>query len=73
MNDQQEAFLLQLSRQIEIVLAACQQHGSAEVLVGSNRVGSKLVQLRLVAEKSTTKESKAMESTDATSSTTINN
>ncbi|OED38430.1 hypothetical protein AB833_19825 [Chromatiales bacterium (ex Bugula neritina AB1)] len=53
MNDQQQAFLLQLSRQLETVLAACEQNGNAEVLLGSNRRGNTLIQVRLVAEKNT--------------------
>ncbi len=56
MNDQQQAFLLQLSRQLETVLAACEQNGSAEVLLGSNRRGDSLIQVRLVAEKNTVPE-----------------
>ncbi len=51
MDEQRQAFLLQLSRQLETVLAACEQNGSAEVLLGSNRRGDNLIQVRLVAEK----------------------
>ena len=51
MNEQQQAFLLQLARQISIVLAACEENGSAEIILGSNRQGNKMIQVRLVAEK----------------------
>lgn len=51
MNEQQQAFLLQLARQISTVLAACEENGSAEIILGSNRQGDKLIQVRLVAEK----------------------
>lgn len=50
-EQQQQTFLLQLARQISTVLAACEQNGSAELLLGSNRTGNKLIQVRLVAEK----------------------
>lgn len=49
--DQQQAFLLQVCRQLETVLAACQQNGSAEVLIGSKRHADKLLQVKLVAEE----------------------
>ena len=51
MDKQQEAFLLQVSRQLETVLAACKQNGTAEVLVGSKRSANKLLQVKLVAEE----------------------
>lgn len=51
MDKQQEAFLLQVSRQLETVLAACKQNGSAEVLIGSKRSADKLLQVKLVAEE----------------------
>jgi hypothetical protein len=51
MNEQQQAFLLQLARQISTVLAACEENGSAEIILGSNRQGNKMIQVRLVAEK----------------------
>jgi len=57
MDKQQEAFLLQVSRQLETVLAACKQNGSAEVLIGSKRSANKLLQVRLVAEEKDIKDS----------------
>jgi len=51
MDQQQQAFLLQVSRQLETVLAACQQNGVAEVLVGSKRHSNKVIQVKLVAEE----------------------
>lgn len=51
MDKQQEAFLLQISRQLETVLAACKQNGTAEVLIGSKRNANKLLQVKLVAEE----------------------
>ena len=51
MDKQQQAFLLQVSRQLETVLAACKQNGTAEVLVGSKRSANKLLQVKLVAEE----------------------
>lgn len=51
MDQQQKAFLLQISRQLETVLAACKQNGSAEVLIGSKRHADKLLQVKLVAEE----------------------
>ena len=57
MDKQQEAFLLQVSRQLETVLAACKQNGTAEVLVGSKRSANKLLQVKLVAEEKTINES----------------
>lgn len=51
MDKQQQAFLLQLARQISTVLAACDENGSAEIILGSNRQGDKMIQVRLVAEK----------------------
>ena len=51
MDKQQEAFLLQVSRQLETVLAACKQNGTAEVLVGSKRSANKLLQVKMVAEE----------------------
>ncbi len=51
MNDQQQAYLLQLARQISTVMAACNENGSAEIMLGSNRCGDKVIQVRLVAEK----------------------
>ena len=51
MDKQQEAFLLQVSRQLETVLAACKQNGTAEVLIGSKRSANKLLQVKLVAEE----------------------
>ena len=51
MGQQQQAFLLQVSRQLETVLAACQQNGAAEVLVGSKRHSNKVIQVKLVAEE----------------------
>ncbi len=51
MDQQQKAFLLQVSRQLETVLAACKQNGSAEVLIGSKRRADKLLQVKLVAEE----------------------
>ena len=32
-------------------LAACDENGSAEIILGSNRRGDKVIQVRLVAEK----------------------
>jgi len=57
MDKQQQAFLLQVSRQLETVLAACKQNGTAEVLVGSKRSANKLLQVKLVAEEKTINES----------------
>ena len=57
MDQQQKAFLLQISRQPETVLAACQQNGSAEVLIGSKRHADKLLQVKLVAEEQVLVES----------------
>ena len=57
MDKQQEAFLLQVSRQLETVLAACRQNGTAEVLVGSKRSANKLLQVKLVAEEKVINES----------------
>ena len=51
MTEQQQAYLLQLARQISTVLAACEENGSAEIILGSNRRGDKVIQVRLVAEK----------------------
>ena len=51
MDQQQQAFLLQVSRQLETVLAACEQNGSAEVLLGSKRHPNRLIQVKLVAEE----------------------
>lgn len=51
MNEQQQAFLMQLARQISTVMAACEENGSAEIILGSNRQGDKMIQVRLVAEK----------------------
>jgi hypothetical protein len=51
MNKQQQAYLLQLARQISTVMAACDENGSAEIILGSNRRGDKVIQVRLVAEK----------------------
>jgi len=51
MDQQQQAFLVQVSRQLETVLAACAQDGTAEVLIGSKRDANKLVQVKLVAEQ----------------------
>ena len=59
MDKQQEAFLLQVSRQLETVLAACKQNGTAEVLVGSKRSANKLLQVKLVAEEKDVGESTA--------------
>ena len=56
MDKQQQAFLLQVSRQLETVLAACKQNGTAEVLVGSKRSNNKLLQVKLVAEEKTINE-----------------
>ena len=50
-EQQQRAFLLQVSRQLETVLAACEQNGTAEVLIGSKRHSDQLLQVKLVAEK----------------------
>jgi len=57
MDKQQKAFLLQVSRQLETVLAACRQNGTAEVLVGSKRSANKLLQVKLVAEEKVINES----------------
>jgi len=57
MDKQQQAFLLQVSRQLETVLAACKQNGTAEVLVGSKRSANKLLQVKLVAEEKVINES----------------
>ena len=57
MDKQQEAFLLQVSRQLETVLAACKQNGTAEVLIGSKRSANKLLQVKLVAEEKVIDES----------------
>ena len=57
MDKQQEAFLLQVSRQLETVLAACKQNGTAEVLIGSKRSANKLLQVKLVAEEKVINES----------------
>ena len=57
MDKQQEAFLLQVSRQLETVLAACKQNGTAEVLIGSKRSANKLWQVKLVAEEKVIDES----------------
>ena len=57
MDKQQEAFLLQVSRQLETVLAACKQNGTAEVLIGSKRSANKLLQVKLVAEEKDINES----------------
>jgi len=51
MDKQQEAFLLQVSRQLETVLAACQQNGSAKVVIGSKREANRIVKVTLVAEE----------------------
>ncbi len=61
MDQQQEAFLLQVSRQLETVLAACKQNGSAEVLVGSKRHANKLLQVKLVAEEKVLPEAEGFE------------
>ena len=53
MDQQQQAFLLQVSRQLETVLAACQQNGTAEVMVGSKKHSNKIIQVKLVAEEKT--------------------
>ncbi len=58
MDKQQEAFLLQVSRQLETVLAACKQNGTAEVLIGSKRSANKLLQVKLVAEEKAIDEDK---------------
>ena len=58
MDQQQEAFLLQISRQLETVLAACKQNGSAEVLIGSKLHADKLLQVKLVAEEKLVTENK---------------
>jgi len=57
MDKQQQAFLLQVSRQLETVLAACKQNGTAEVLIGSKRSANKLLQVKLVAEEKIINES----------------
>lgn len=59
MDKQQEAFLMQVSRQLETVLAACKQNGSAEVLIGSKRDANKLLQVKLVAEETVLTENAA--------------
>jgi len=51
MDQQQQAFLLQVSRQLETVLAACKQNGTAEVLVGSKKHSNTVIQVKLVAEE----------------------
>ena len=50
MDQQQQAFLLQVTRQLETVLAACEQNGKAEVLLGSKRHPNRTIQVKLVAE-----------------------
>jgi len=62
MDQQQQAFLLQVSRQLETVLAACKQNGSAEVMVGSNRISNKLIQVKLVAVERVVEECNSLES-----------
>ena len=54
MNQQQQALLLQVTRQLETVLAACEQNGKAEVLLGSKRHPDRTIQVKLVAEEQRT-------------------
>ena len=54
MDQQQQAFLLQITRQLETVLAACEQDGKAEVLLGCKRHPNRTVQVKLVAEEQRT-------------------
>jgi len=59
MDQQQQAFLLQISRQLETVLAACTQNGAAEVMIGSKRHRDRLIQVKLVAEEQVLNEDSA--------------